>query len=108
MTIMQGCSCSVPFYLKQQGKVLTPDLISEIEVCVGETLRRLYSAGEVWYDVDSEQWYIRVTQQETLNMTPGVHPVIARVKYLDEDDSDVAGACVGNIVIPHAPGKGVL
>lgn len=97
--MMQGDSYALLINLTQMGTVLTPDLVADIEVSIGETIRKTASAGEVEFDTTEQQWYIRPTQEETLSLEPGVYEAIARIKYSDTDDSDVKGINIGRIII---------
>lgn len=40
MTIMQGDSYPIYFDLKQDGKVLTPEMVADVEVYVGDVLSK--------------------------------------------------------------------
>lgn len=99
--MMQGDSYSLPVTLTVNGSPLNPDMVSEIEICVGEeiAIRKTYSEGTVNYDSKSKKWYIRPTQEETLNMEPGSYEVIARIKYKNEEISDVKGVPIGRMII---------
>ena len=108
MDIMRGDAYPVYITLTQAGEPLTPDMISEMEVCVGRRLRRLYSAGEVKYDEEGQRWYIQITQRETLGMAPGPKDVVVRVKYQGTGDGDVVGVKVGDIIITDTTSEEVL
>lgn len=99
MDIMQGDSYPVYINLTQAGQPLTPEMIAELEICIGKHLRRLYSADEVFYDAEAHRWHIRLSQQETLGLPTGTHSVIVRVKYPAAPDADVKGVYVGSIKI---------
>lgn len=106
--IMQGDSYAIPIELKQDGMLLTPEMVEDLEVCVGENLRKIYSGGGVGYDASRQQWYIRPTQQETMAMEVDSHDVIVRVKYLNLPDGDVVGAKIGSISVLEGRSEEVL
>lgn len=107
MDIMRGDAYPVYVDLKQDGKILTPDMISELEICVGTSLRKLYSDGGVRFDVDTSQWYIRLTQEETLRLPLGNLTVIGRIQYPEPKD-DVIGIKLGTINVIDTNSRAVL
>lgn len=99
MKIMQGDSYAIPINLTQGGYALTPDMIDEVEITVGEAMTKKYTAGGVGYSADLELWYIRPTQEETLAMeAEESYQVIARVKYKN-NPADVKGILCGSITV---------
>lgn len=108
MRIMQGDSCLVCLDLKQDSKILTSDLLVELEVSVGNCLRKYYSKSEVTFGEEDGLWSFRLTQTETMQLPPRKYSVVVRVKYLDTPDSDVIGVYIGNIEIVAAPSREVL
>ena len=97
MKIMQGDSYAIPFDLTQNGSVLTPAMVVELEVTVGESLTKTYSTGSVGFDDTSQQWYFRPTQAETLSLDAGeAYTVIARVR---DSSGDVKGVVIGTIEV---------
>lgn len=102
--IMQGDAYALPFEVTINEKtIITPDLVSEIEICIGTddltAVRKTYSSGGVWYDYNEKTWYFRLNQEETLSMDPGGYTVIARVKFNGDSNADVIGTKIGSIVI---------
>ena len=106
--MMQGDSYPVFIDLEQYGTNLTPDMIDDLEVSVGEVLRKTFSGGGVGYDTVTAQWYIRPAQQETLDMEVGAYEVIVRVKYRNKPQADVKGITVGKIRITESYSKEVI
>ena len=104
----QGDSYPIPIDLEQDGTDLTPDMIAEVEVCVGESRRYLASQGTVTYDPQLPGWYIRPSQQETISMKPGAHKVTVRVKYLNTPEADVKADFAGKLVILKTNCKEVI
>lgn len=99
ITMMQGDSYPVFIELKQGETKLDPSMVDDVEICIAEQLRKVYSEGGVWYDSETEKWYIRPSQKETLEMHEGAHEVIARVKYRNQPQADVKGINVGKVKI---------
>lgn len=108
--MMQGDSYAVPITLKMRdtGDIITPGMVSEIEVCVGQNLRKIYSSGQVLYDATQLQWYFVPTQQETFDLEPDTYEVQARVKLLNGPYSDVIGTKIGYITIIDASSEKVI
>ena len=107
MTIMRGDAYSVPVELKQDGKVLTPAMISELEICVGVSLRKTFSDGDVQFDETSSRWHFYLKQEETLRLPVTDLSVIARVKYPEPKD-DVIGIKLGTIHVLDTNSRAVL
>lgn len=108
--MMQGDSGAVYVTLKVQdsGEVITPSMVSEVEICIGNALRKTYRAGEVQYDVSKNQWYFILTQEETFRMAPGGYNVQVRPKFNNGQYSSVKGLSVGYIGILAANSKEVI
>lgn len=106
--IKQGNSHPVYFRISQDGVVLSPDMVADVEICIGTDIQRTYSGGTVFYDTDSARWYTRLRQEDTLAMEPGIHEVDVRVKYPTKPDMDVYGKAAGRIGVRSALSKEVL
>ena len=91
ITIMQGDSYPIFLNLTQDGMVLSPDLLSDLEVYVGENLRLTYVEGTVMFDPSSNRWYIWPTQEQTFALEEGGNKVEARPKYKNENKTYVKG-----------------
>lgn len=81
--IQQGESYPIYITLTQDGVVLTPDLVVDLKVCIGDALSKTYSAGDVKFDEEMEKWYIWPTQQETIALSEDSYSVQCHVKYQD-------------------------
>lgn len=79
--IMQGDTYPIYLSVKQDGTVLTPSLISDMEVCIGDGLRKTYIGGGVQFDSNLQKWYVIPTQRETYALYPGTNEVVVRIKY---------------------------
>lgn len=108
--MMQGDSYAVfvALQLKDSGSVITPDMVSDVEVYVGDSIRKLYSAGEVRYDDTMLQWYFIPTQEETFGLEPGGYPVQVRVKFRNGAYSFIKGIEVGALTIVDANSEEVI
>lgn len=106
--MMQGDSYAVFFALKLSGEPLTPDVLSDVEIYVGDNLRKLYSAGEVFYDTNFREWFFIPSQMETLEMEPESYEVQARVKFRNGQYSAVKGIRVGMLTILDGTSKEVI
>ena len=110
MKMMQGDTHLVPFTisLDDTGEKITPEMADDIEVCIGKEccamIRKVYSEGSVAYDAETEQWFFRPSQQETLDLEPDSQDVIARVRIGD----DVRGVKIGRLLILSAQSKEVI
>jgi hypothetical protein len=106
--MMQGDSYAIFVDLKADGSALTPDKVSDIEITVGDSFRKLYSSGEVGYDATMLQWYFLPTQEDTLAMEPNAYEVQIRVKFPNGQYSAVKGVSVGRIIILDAQSEEVI
>lgn len=89
--LMQGDSFPIFIHLTQGGYVLTPDMVDDLEVCVGDSLQLLYSSGEVHFYEPKQYWYIWPTQAQTFELEAGSNKVEVRVKYKNQELSGVKG-----------------
>lgn len=108
--MMQGDTYPVPFTLKieETNEPIVPDMVTEVEVCVGGFLRKTYSEGKILYDENLKEWFFVPTQQETLAMHPGRYTTQARIKFRNGIHSPVKGICIGTIVITDANSTEVI
>ena len=109
ITIMQGDSYPIFLNLTQDGMVLSPDLLSDLEVYVGENLRLSYVEGTVMFDTSSKRWYIWPTQEQTFALEEGGNKVEIRAKYKNENTTNVKGyVIVDRIKVKSAQSREVL
>lgn len=108
--MMQGDSYAVFVALRfrETREPITPDMISDVEIHVGDSLRKTYSSGEVMYDEDQKQWYFIPSQQETFALDPDGYKVQARIKFRNGQHSAVRGIDVGTINIDDAHSEEVI
>lgn len=81
MKITQGESYPIFFNIKQDGMSLTPDMISDLEIHIGEMFQKSYQGGGVFYAADRGKWYIFPTTAETKAWEEGNHVVCAHFTY---------------------------
>ena len=78
MKIMQGDSYPIPIDITQDGIVVTPEIVEDVEITVGTEIRKLYSTGDLRFEDGT--WYLLMTQRETFSMS-GANEVVCRLKY---------------------------
>lgn len=91
VTIKQGDSFPIFLDLKQDGAALTPAMVDDLEISIGEEKRYAYTEGTVKYDASSIRWYIWPTQEDTFGMEEGSHKVECRIKYKNQNTTNVNG-----------------
>jgi hypothetical protein len=104
MKIMQGDACRIPFCVKQDGRTLVPEMITDLEVTVGR-LRKTYREGNVTWD--GAAWYVYLSQEETMAMS-GVDHIRIRVRYLDQPWVSVQGKEAALLYVEEHPTGEVL
>ena len=82
LTMTQGEQRIIPFNLKQDGHVLTPDMISDLKVCVG-SVRKKHSESSVTFQ--ENKWSFLLSQKDTLSMQPGNYDLVIHIKYPNGD-----------------------
>ena len=109
VTIKQGDSVGIFLNLKQNGSVLLPEYVDDIEVCVGEGLRLTAVEGTVKFDSASKRWYIWPTQEQTFSLEEGSYKVEIRVKYHNNNTVNVKGQTIfDRIKVKGAASREVL
>ena len=108
MKIMRGDALWVPVMLTQGGQVLTPEMVEDVEISIGDGLIRKLTSGGVAFDVNLQQWLVRLSQEETLAMeAEETYQVIARVKYKN-DPADVKGVKCGKVDVEDTNSEEVI
>lgn len=105
MKMTQGDALPIPVILKQDGLILTPEMIQDVEISIGPEICKTYSGGGVLYQ--DEVWYIYVSQEETLRHT-GLYRLEVRVRYYDQPWVTVLGKRGGLIDFADANSVGVF
>lgn len=91
--IMQGDSYPIPFELTQAGYALTPEMVKDVRLTVGEVLSYSLSAGKVFFNYSDQKWYFRPSQAETLNLDVERYQVMAKVKYRNTPADVISVPC---------------
>ncbi len=102
--MMQGDSYSLSLKLKTNDGCATPEDFKEIEVCIGNTIRKTHSSGEIKFDSEHTLFLVPLTQEETFGLRGRVR-VNVRCKYLN---GNVIGRDLGVIEFTDALSKEVL
>lgn len=92
--IMRGDSYLIPVDIYQDGTPVAPELVREVEITIGTSLRKYFSKGEVTESAGT--WYFRLSQEETFAMDDS-SAVYVRVAYRG-DQGDVVGTQSGMII----------
>ncbi len=109
MTIMRGDALTLYLALKQGSEVLTPADLADLEITIGpQGLRRTYLEGDVGYDEELEQWYLRLSQEDTFALEGSRCAVVARAKFANGPEFDVRGMKVGILEITDTLSQEVL
>ena len=75
--IMQGDAYPILLTVRtKDGDILTPDDIKVLEVMIGSILKSY--PDSIRWEADTGKFAVPLTQEETLNLTPGVQAVQAR------------------------------
>lgn len=106
ITIMQGDSYPLFLHLTQNGKLLTPQIVEDLELCVGDNLRYIYSEGTLAYDMSRQKWYFWPTQEDTFSMQEDCE-VYVRIKY-PNNPTMVIGRKVDKIKVKETKSREVL
>lgn len=86
VTIIQGESQPIYIDLYQDDRILTPDMIQDLTICIGDSFSASYLAGGVQFRQETSQWCIWPTKAETQAITPGKHWIYAHVRYADDSE----------------------
>ena len=104
LKIMRGDSYYIPIDVTQDGKTVTPDMVEDVEVSVGETVQKRLSKKEVVYREGA--WFFRLSQEETFAL-PESAVVYVRAVY-PGNPHDVIGTTAGQVVLIETGSKEVL
>lgn len=87
VTLIQGDSYPISVQIIQDGIILSPDMLDDLEIIIPNVLSRSMKNGGLTFDSSVGFWYFRPTQQETLGANPNVYDVGIRTKYKDQPPS---------------------
>lgn len=101
--IHQGDSCYIPIKLVQNRVPLDSDMLSELEVYVGSVITRRLSDGGVMQNKGETDYYIKLSQTDTMSMRLGQYDVAARAIYRGDEQNSLL-VHIGRIsVLPAHP-----
>ena len=102
--MMQGDAYSVPVTITaQDGTVITPDMVTCVEITIGNLSRKY--PGAVTFDEDTGTWQFPLTQQQTFRLSQGKQETQARVVFAS---GDVFGGRGDTVFVTGSLSKGVL
>lgn len=102
--MMQGDQYRLPIeLLYEDGSVIAPDEIKDLEVFVGR-FRKTLSGGTVTFDEAEQLYYAQITQEETFGLIGDVK-LQARILFLS---GDVVGVDLGTQSFESSISKVVL
>lgn len=102
--MMQGDAYSVPVTITaQDGTVITPDMVTCVEITIGNLSRKY--PGAVTFDEDTGAWQFPLTQQQTFRLQQGKQETQARVVFAS---GDVFGGRGDTVFVTESLSKGVL
>ena len=103
MKILQGDSYPIPVEIMQDGAIVTPEMVEEVEITIGTEVRKTYSSGEIFYE--DEVWYFLLGQADSFSLSGG-YDVVLRLKY--PGSGNVIGAKIGKLSVEKASRKEVI
>ena len=95
--MMRGDAYCLPIEIETDSGTATADSFTDVEVCIGNTIRKMLSSGEIIYDAERSVFLVPLTQEETFGLHVRTR-VNIRCKY---SSGDVIGVDLG--VIEFAP-----
>jgi hypothetical protein len=103
MKILQGDSYPIPVEITQDDVPVTPELVEEVEITIGDRVRKTYTGGDVFYE--DEMWYFMLSQEDTFSLSGG-YEVLLRLKY--PGSGNVVGTKIGKLSVEKAQRKEVI
>jgi len=98
---MQGDSYSIKIKISQDGLVLTPEQVEELEVVIG-AYTKTYPGAVSYLDGD---WLFPLSQEESFRMAAGAQPCQLRVKTTG---GNVFGTDLGSLRVCDSLSREVL
>ena len=102
MQIMQGDAYKLPFRLTQDGEVITEQMVEDVEIVIGSTIKS-YANGKIHYS--DGNWLYPLTQEQTFAMCNHPQDVQVRVKF---HGGDVMGVPLPPVKLERSTSKEVL
>jgi hypothetical protein len=63
--MMKGDAYRIPINIETAEGAATPESFADVEVCIGRSVRKTLSAGEITYDTERALFLVPLTQEET-------------------------------------------
>ena len=89
--MMRGDAYCLPIKIETDSGTATSESFTDVEVCIGNTIRKTLSSGNVIYDAERALFLVPLTQEETLGLHARAR-VNVRCKY---PGGDVIGVDLG-------------
>ena len=102
--MMRGDAFSLPIRIDTNSGSATADSFAEVEICIGNTVRKTLSAGEITYDEERSLFLVPLTQEETFGLHSRVR-ITVRCKYAN---GDVVGEDLGVLELAPTLSKEVI
>jgi hypothetical protein len=102
--MMKGDAYRIPINIETAEGAATPESFADVEVCIGRSVRKTLSAGEITYDTERALFLVPITQEETfaLGMRSRIN---IRCKYAG---GDVVGIDLGILEFEPSLSREVL
>lgn len=102
--MMKGDAYRIPINIENAEGAATPESFADVEVCIGRSVRKTLSAGEITYDTERALFLVPLTQEETfaLGMRSRIN---IRCKYAG---GDVVGIDLGILEFEPSLSREVL
>ena len=68
MTLFRGDQYAVPFVVKLKDTVITPEMVEDVRIQIGDNLREMTDASLV-YNPDKQTWDYYVTEEFTRSLS---------------------------------------
>ena len=104
MRMMKGDAYRIPINIETAEGAATPESFADVEVCIGRSVRKTLSAGEITYDTERALFLVPLTQEETfaLGMRSRIN---IRCKYAG---GDIVGIDLGILEFEPSLSREVL
>ena len=102
--MMRGDAYCLPIMIETESGTASADSFTNVEVCIGNTIRKTMSSGEVIYDAERSLFLVPLTQEETFGLH-GRARVNVRCKY---PSGDVIGVDLGVLEFSPSLSKEVI
>lgn len=102
--MMKGDAYNLPISIETADGTATQETFEEIEVSIGNSIRKTLSSGEIGFDSERNLFLIPLTQEETFALK-GRAKVNVRCKYIG---GNVIGADLGILEFSPSLSKEVI